>query len=82
MINHIHLSLPICHLEIVTITSIKATIVTFLAVIIGYLNLGYFFSKYFSKEQIGLLLFLIITSTLLDCVFQMNLTLSSVKYRK
>ena len=65
---------------IVSRQSIKATIATYLAVIIGYLNLGYFFPKIFSTEQIGLISFLLGTSTLLVSVFQMGIPTTIVRY--
>ena len=65
---------------IVSRQSIKATIATYLAVIIGYLNLGYFFPKFFSTEQIGLISFLLGTSTLLVSVFQMGIPTTIVRY--
>ena len=65
---------------IVTRQSIKATIATYLAVVIGYLNLGYFFPKIFSTEQIGLISFLLGTSTLLVCVFQMGIPTTIIRF--
>ncbi len=65
---------------IVTRQSIKATVATYLAVVIGYINLGYFFPKIFSTEQIGLISFLLGTSTLLVCIFQMGIPTTIIRY--
>ena len=55
---------------------------SFLAIVTVSLNLKYFFSKYFSNEQIGLITLFMCTSTLLNFRASINLTLTSVKYPK
>lgn len=60
--------------------SLKASIANYLAVVIGYLNLGYFFPKIFSTEQIGLISFVLGTSTLLISFFQLGIPSAIVKF--
>ncbi len=60
--------------------SLKATVANYLAVVIGYLNLGYFFPKIFSTEQIGLISFILGTSTLLISIFQMGMPSAIIRF--
>ena len=60
--------------------SIKATVANYVAVVLGYLNLGYFFPKLFSTEQIGLISFILGTSTLLISFFQLGSPSAIIKF--
>ena len=60
--------------------SLKATIANYLAVVVGYLNLGYFFPKIFSTEEIGLISFILGTSTLLISIFQLGMPSAIVRF--
>ena len=60
--------------------SIKATAANYIAIVLGYLNLGYFFPKLFSTEEIGLISFILGTSTLLISFFQLGSPSAIIKF--